>query len=171
MLKRQSDEEKQVKREAKDAARAEAQRQKEAKERERLRQAFFESPAGQARTAFEEGDEVFQASFDVMSQEALIVAMVGSATKKRTSDPTAILNAICREGWELLNGSFVFVEEGQQSRDKFMASGQNVATKGRTFGYYLFKRCESNKRAVSMPWEVTAAVEGTQRTESHSANW
>ena len=170
MLKRQTEEEKQAKREAKDAARADAQRHQEAKELERLRHAFFESPVGQARTAFEQGDEVFQASFDVMSQEALIVAMVGSATKKRTSDPTAVLNAICHEGWELVNGSFVFVEEGQQSRDKFMASGQNVATKGRTFGYYLFKRCESNKQDHTMPWELPSAVNQIQRVESHSGN-
>lgn len=44
-----------------------------------------------------------------------------------------------------MNGSFVFVEKGQQSRDKFMSSGQNVAIKGETVGYYLFKRCEANR--------------------------
>jgi len=57
-----------------------------------------------------------------------------------------VLNAICREGWDLVSGDFVFVEEGQQSRDKFMSSGQNVAINGRTVGYYLFKRCEANQR-------------------------
>ena len=75
-----------------------------------------------------------------MSQEAIIVIMVGSTTMKRTSDPSDVLNAVSREGWELVNGSFVFVEEGQQSRDKFMSSGQNIAVKGSTVGYYLFKR-------------------------------
>lgn len=88
-----------------------------------------------------------------MSQEAIIVPMVGSTTSQKTSDPVAILNAVCREGWELLNGSFVFVEEGQQSRDKFAASGQNIATKGRTVGYYLFKRCEKHRRESANPWE------------------
>jgi len=145
MLARKTAEEKEVNRQRKEAARAEAARAKEAAEFERQRQAFLASPQGQARTAFEEGDEVFQASFDVMSQQAVIVAMVGSTTTKKANDPTAILNAICREGWELLNGSFVFIEEGQQSRDKFMSSGQNVATKGRTMGYYLFKRCDANR--------------------------
>jgi len=101
---------------------------------------FAASPVGRARTAFERGDAVFQYSIDVMSQQAIIVIMMGSATTKKTSDPSDILNAVCREGWELVNGSFVFVEEGQQSRDKFMASGQNVAVKGTTFGYYLFRR-------------------------------
>ncbi|SMF57647.1 hypothetical protein [Streptomyces sp. Amel2xC10] len=80
-----------------------------------------------------------------MSQQAIIVKMVGSTTTKQTTDPVVVLNAVCREGWELVNGSFVFAEQGQQSRDKFMSSGQNVAIKGETVGYYLFKRCEANR--------------------------
>lgn len=107
---------------------------------ERAARAFAKSPAGQARTAFERGDRVHQYSLDVMSQEAIIFAMIGSATTKTTTDPSEVLNSVCREGWDLVNGSFVFVEQGQQSRDKFLASGQNVAIKGRTVGYYLFKR-------------------------------
>jgi len=51
-----------------------------------------------------------------------------------------ILNSVCREGWDLVNGSFVFHELGSESRDKFMASGQNVAVRGTIVGYYLFER-------------------------------
>ena len=59
----------------------------------------------------------------------------------RNSTPgSEILNAVAREGWEIVTASFVFREQGQQSRDKFMSSGQNVATKGTTVGYYLFRR-------------------------------
>jgi hypothetical protein len=97
---------------------------------EKLRQAFFRTPAGLARLAFEKGDQVFQSAFDVMSQQAIIVPMVGGTTSKTTSDPTDILNSVCHEGWELVSGSFVFVQHGQESRDKFMASGQNVAVRG-----------------------------------------
>jgi len=78
-----------------------------------------------------------------MSQAAIIVAMVGSSTSKKTADPSQILNAVCARGWELVNGSFVFVVEGEQSRDKFMASGQNVAVKGRTVGYYRQVSCST----------------------------
>jgi hypothetical protein len=49
-----------------------------------------------------------------------------------------------REGWELVTAPFVFVETGQESRDKFLSSGQNVAIKGATVGYYLFRRAEQN---------------------------
>ncbi len=120
---------------------------------EKQRQAFFTTPAGQARVAYERGDQVFQYSFDVMSQQAIVVAMVGSRTAKSTSDPVAILNSVCHEGWELVNGSFVFVEEGAQSRDKFMSSGQNVAIRGTTVGYYLFRRSEENRKPPTTPWE------------------
>lgn len=123
--------------EAREEAKRSAAAEREARE-------FAASPVGKARTAFQRGDNVFQYSYDVMSQQAVIVIMVGSATSKRISDPSDVLNAVCREGWDLVNGSFVFVEEGQQSRDKFLASGQNVAIKGSTVGYYLFRRCPDN---------------------------
>jgi hypothetical protein len=126
---------------------------------EREKRAFFGSPAGRARVAYEEGDHVFQYAINVMNQQAIIVAMVGSSTKKSTTDPVDVLNSVCHEGWDLVNGSFVFVEEGQQSRDKFMSSGQNVATKGSVVGYYLFRRCEENRRKVGNPWEEPAITE------------
>ncbi len=53
----------------------------------------------------------------------------------------------------MVTGSFVFVEEGQASRDKFASSGQNVATKGSTHGYYLFSRCEELRGDTPEPWE------------------
>jgi len=149
-IKEQERELQQQEREAKQRQREQAER---AEQRERLRQAFFATPAGQARLAFEQGDHVFQYAIDVMTQQAIIVAMVGSTTSKTTTDPVAILNSVCNEGWELVNGSFVFVEEGQQSRDKFASSGQNIATKGTTVGYYLFRRCEDNRRDMPNPWE------------------
>src|SRR5205085_849915 len=104
--------------------------------------------------AYENEDQVFQFAVDVMSQQAIIVSMVGRATSKKAADPTAILNSVCNEGWELVNGSFVFVEQGQQSRDKFLSSGQNVAIKGTVVGYYLCKRCVANIRKTEMLWEI-----------------
>jgi len=80
-----------------------------------------------------------------MNQQAIIVAMVGSKTTSTTADPTAILNAVAREGWEIVSADFPFVMTGQQSRDKFMSSGQNVAVAGTVLGYYVFKRCDANR--------------------------
>jgi hypothetical protein len=127
---------------------AAAQAERERAQGERERQAFLNSPVGQAATAFGRGDHILQYAQNVMSQQAIIVAMVGSNTTKTTQDPTEVVNRVCDQGWELVNGSFVFVEEGQQSRDKFMSSGQNVAIKGATIGYYLFRRCPDNRRTA-----------------------
>ena len=148
---------KEQEREEKEKQRAQAEVEKLARERaerrESARRAFFATPAGRARLAFDCEDHVFQFSMDVMNQQAVVVAMVGANTTKQTKDPVEILNSVCNEGWELVNGSFVFVEEGQQSRDKFASSGQNVATKGSTVGYYLFRRCEANRGDRPEPWE------------------
>ena len=152
----------------KEQRRREAEARKQAEAIEQARRAFFGTPAGQARLAFERGDQVFQYSHNVMSQQAIIVAMVGSTTAQKTADPVAILNSVCHEGWEIVSGSFVFVEQGQQSRDKFMASGQNVAIKGTTVGYYLFKRCETHRRNMGNPWEA-ASDEGARPSEPGSS--
>jgi len=128
-----------------ETAAKEAQKERERAERER--QQYLSTPVGQAEVAFNNGDQVFQYAHDVASQQAVIVAMVGSTTTKQTTDPSDILNAVCKQGWEVVNGSFVFVEQGSQSRDKFMSSGQNIAVKGTTVGYYLFRRCEANRGA------------------------
>jgi hypothetical protein len=110
---------------------------------ERERQAFLATPVGRAREAFERGDLLFQYAHDVESQDAVVIAMVGSTTTRRSTDPSEILNAVAREGWSLVNASFVFREQGSQSRDKFLSSGQNIAVKGTTIGYYVFERRDS----------------------------
>src|SRR4051812_43660087 len=124
--------------------------QDRAKQAEKERQAFEESPAGQARLAFERVDHVFQYSIDVMNQQAIVKTMASlggpsATTKARSSDPTGVLNSVCDEGWELVNGSCVFVEEGETSRKQALSSKVQVAVKGTVMGYYLFKRNEANK--------------------------
>ena len=135
MLKRQSEEEREAKRREKEERQsAEAQAKAERLELERIereRQAFLASPAGQARTAFERGDQLFQFEIDVKNTQAVVIPMVTATTNTSSTDPVEILNSVCHEGWELVNGSFVFHELGSESRDKFMASGQNIAVKGR----------------------------------------
>lgn len=130
------EQEREVQQKQREQAQAEQQVRERAQRREQVRNAFFATPGGQARLAFERGDHVFQCSIDAM----------------KTTDPVATLNSVCNEGWELVSGSFVFVEEGQQSRDK-VGGGQNIATKGTTVGYYLFRRSEANRGETAEPWE------------------
>jgi hypothetical protein len=127
------------------AKQAAAEQERAERQAKREHEKFLASPQGQARTAFENGDAVFQVDFAVMEQKAEVVAMVGAFNSVKSNDATQTLNAIVGEGWDLVAGSFVFVVQGEESRDKFMSSGQNVAVKGETRGYYLFKRNESNR--------------------------
>lgn len=114
--------------------------EKEAAAKAAEERAALESPKGQARLAFERGDEVFQLAMPLLSQKAVIVPMGGGFATSSEKDWSAELNDVVREGWELVNGSVAFLQTGQESRDKFMASGQNVAISGQVVGYYLFRR-------------------------------
>jgi hypothetical protein len=99
-----------------------------AQERERVarraadkeRAAFRRTPIGQARAAFERGDRVFQCALDVERQDAVIVS--------------EILDAVTREGWKLISGSFVSCEQGRERRDT-------------TVGYYLFRRAAHHRQS------------------------
>lgn len=93
---------------------------------------FWASPPGVARRAFSNGDHVFQYEIDLLDRRAIMTAMVGSSARIVRLDPSAVLNAVCREGWELVNGSFVFVRAEEGFRETLM-------------GYYLLRRCEENR--------------------------
>lgn len=95
---------------------------------------FWESPPGVARRAFKNGDHVFQYSLDVLDQTAIMTAMVGSSARIVRLDPSAVLDAVCREGWDLVNGSFVF-----------MRAEDRISSRETVKGYYLLKRCEENR--------------------------
>lgn len=151
----QKDADRAAKARQKSAAEDQARLRKESEQRTREKQAFYSSPAGQARAAFERRDYLFQFFMDVKDTQAVVIPMGTATTTTSTTDPVAILNAVCREGWELVNGSFVFHELGSESRDKFLASGQNVAVRGTIIGYYLFKRSEANRAYESLDsWDV-----------------
>jgi len=128
--------------------------QKNSAARQKQLASFRASPAGGARAAFERGDHLFQFVIDVKNTQAVVIPMGPTKTATTTNDPVAILNSVCNEGWDLVNGSFVFHELGSESRDKFLASGQHVAVKGTVIGYYLFRRSDENRRLTGDPWDV-----------------
>jgi hypothetical protein len=91
---RKTPEEKAAKSEAKEAARA----AKEAEEREaKIQQAweeFWASPAGQARTSFRNGYQVFQYDANVMATASIPkYSVIGKATLQ-SNDATAVLNLV-----------------------------------------------------------------------------
>ena len=99
--------------------RAAQERKRVARRTDDERAAFRRTPVGQARAAFERGDRVFQCALDVERQDAAIVS--------------EILDAVAREGWEPVSGSFVSCEQGRERRDT-------------TVGYYLFRRAAHHRQ-------------------------
>lgn len=114
--------------------------QKQAEQKEANYRRWLQTPAGQARLSRERGDALFQCSIDLAAHKGTIIPMAGGFVNTTGTDPSQVLNQICAEGWELVNGTVVFVPGMQESRDKLMMSGQQVAVSGTTVGYYLFRR-------------------------------
>jgi hypothetical protein len=165
-------EEQEAKNAAKEAENFAKEQRRAAEQHQKTHNAFLASPVGQARTAYARGDAILQLVFDVMRTQTYVVVMSKAGTTTQSSDPTVILNAVSREGWELVTGSFVFLELGSESRDKFMRSGQQIAVSGTILGYYLFRRSETHH----VPQEIASpsmqrscphcgsAMEATERT-------
>lgn len=104
-------------------------------------QEFLLSPIGQARTAFADGDRFFQLELPHSQVKGVVAAMVGVTSQiKHAGGGTDTLGAVAAEGWRLINSGWVYVQTGQESRDKFLASGQQIVTRGEVVGIYLFER-------------------------------
>lgn len=143
-----STEDKAARRAERDEAMA-AEKAKRQAEKERRR--FERSPQGQARAAFQRGDGFYEVELNVRATGSLN-SHGGSGSDvnaygfphRRNGGRTDALSVIESEGWRLEHTNAVFVQTGEDSRDKFMASGQRVAVRGEIVGLYLFRRCEAN---------------------------
>jgi ribosomal protein S27E len=105
--------------------------------------AFWASPQGRAAKAFERGDEFFQIEIPHSSITGFTNAAFNSATAgkiRRNLTRTDLLGQIEESGWLLQHADWVYVQTGQNSRDKFLASGQHVVVTGEVIGIYLFRR-------------------------------
>lgn len=159
---------KQERKAAKKQEKAERQRQRrEAAEeaararKERQRAAMFaQTPAGLARQAAETGQIVFQYIDTLAETTPNVVPMAGAESvegtqglagdkqarqreKLRRFDPRHPIEQIESEGWELLDTGYTFQPTITESRDKFLASGQQEAIGGRVLGIYTFRRSKA----------------------------
>jgi hypothetical protein len=66
-------------------------------------------------------------------------------------DANPVLNAVSREGWELITASFVTARQDARG-EKQHSSDSNGAVPDRTIGYYLFRRCQANQRQPADPF-------------------
>jgi hypothetical protein len=124
----------------KEAERKRRQQEFDVQERARREAEFRASPPGLARTSHHRGDALLQISLDLEDVKSHVIAMDSAWSTRHANDVSEILNAICAEGWDLHSFSTSFVHMGEVSRDRFLASGQEVAVKGRLVGTYVFAR-------------------------------
>ena len=123
---------------------AKAERQA-AQAEERRRQQFLATPVGQATTAKEQGQGFFEIQLTVGSSQRDSTILGGNNfaySKTTTATHAGTLAAIEAVGWRLEHVGYVFVVTSESSRDKFMASGQQVAVSGETVGIYLFRNVD-----------------------------
>lgn len=119
-------------------------REQRAREREHLKQqmwvdaqreAFFQSPAGRARLAFERGQHLFQYELEIDQVTPTLIPGPLGAPPRVTQDPVDILNSVVVEGWKLVDGRFFYAEQ-----------------RG-VFGCYLFKRSKKRRQQMNDPWQ------------------
>ncbi|WEH13306.1 hypothetical protein [Streptomyces sp. VNUA24] len=108
----------------------------------------------QARLAFERGDGWFETEIDQRSSGSLNPygntgmdlgsPAVGRVKVDRPEAPPSprgdLLSRIEDVGWKLHTAQYIYVQLGEESRDKWLSSGQRVAIKGKIVGMYLFER-------------------------------
>ncbi len=118
--------------------RAEArERKRQLKSAEALKQAFFETPAGRARLAYQRGHRLFQYELEINGLGPTIVPGPVGSPALITTDPVDILNAVTVEGWKLVTGKFIHSE-----------------IRNGAVGCYLFKRSQKRRLAMNNPWQA-----------------
>lgn len=82
--------------------------------------------------------EIPHSSITGFTNAAFNSATKGTIRQKLTR--TDLLGQIEETGWRLVHADWVYIQTGQNSRDKFLASGQHVVVTGEVIGIYLFRR-------------------------------
>ena len=140
---------------------AQAQQQRAAADRQREWEAWLATPQGRARTAWENGDGLFQIRLTMaQTQQRALVLRSGAkgSTKTKSHEQTDILTGIEDEGWSLFQTGFYFHPQGSVSRDKFIASGQHEQIMGEVVGVYIFRRTERGGELVAGSSDEIAAA-------------
>lgn len=113
----------------------ERERQRQEMSVEASRQAFYRTPAGKARLAYNRGHRLFQYELELDRLEPTVIAGPIGSPARETTDPVDILNSVIVEGWKLVTGKFVHVE-----------------VRNSAVGFYLFKRSHKRRQPMNDPW-------------------
>jgi hypothetical protein len=118
-----------------------SEEEREIQKVEKEKRAWLQSPLGKATVAKENGNGFFEIELEIAISTRTVVFGSGDFAfgKNKKSDYTELLSQIESIGWRLEHVGYYFMITGEESRDKFLASGQHTAVKGKTMGVYLFR--------------------------------
>jgi hypothetical protein len=147
----------------------EAKRRREEAQKRRL--AWEATDHGRAKVAYDAGEMFFQMQRVISVTKAEVFIMMGASSTSEEVDKSAqggagfmssirdaaaasienlpitqTLAAIEGIGWRLAHAGYTYRETYSESRDKFLASGQQVATAGEIVAIYLFRRALGQTR-------------------------
>jgi hypothetical protein len=122
----------------------------------RTKREFDATPWGQASAARANGARLFQITLPLSTSKATVVPMAGAFTDIEAGNHGKTLDLIEREGWKLDHVGYVFRALGSESRDKFLASGQQEAISGEIVGIYIFRVVEGARGNVMTSVEQDA---------------
>jgi hypothetical protein len=128
--------------EANAAKQAAAIQAREAREEANRQTAFRATPVGQAMAAREQGQGFFEMQLVVGESQRDSTIFGGNNTnwaREKKVTHAGTLAAVEAVGWKLEHVGYIFQVTSESSRDKFLASGQQIAVSGRTVGIYLFR--------------------------------
>lgn len=122
-------------------------------------QRFRESVPGRAAAAYDRGDAFFQVELshaDVTGSTNAFTGIARDATIGRRAVASDVLGRIEQAGWRLEHVNWIYVQTGQDSRNKFMGTGQQVVVTGQVVGIYLFRRDDEHGQTIERPDLATA---------------
>ena len=150
---------------AKARALQEAAEKRRREEEEKQRRAWAATDHGRAQLAYDAGEMFFQLQRVISVTKAEVFVMMGASAVSEEVDKSAqggtgfmgslmdsaaasvenlpitqTLAAVEGIGWRLAHVGYTYRETYSESRDKFLASGQQVATAGEVLAIYLFRR-------------------------------
>lgn len=118
---------------------AEQDKKRKENAEQKKHQEWLRTPLGLATSAKDAGNGFFELELEIGSSNRSVSFGTADYGKHKKSDFTGLLSQIEDIGWKLEHVGYYFMTTGETSRDKFLASGQNVAVKGKTMGVYLFR--------------------------------
>ena len=116
-----------------------------AKEQERARREFLETPIGQATIAKEQNHGFFEIELEVGSSQRDSTVWRTNDTnipQDKTETHAGTLAAIEAIGWRLEHVGHVFVVTSESSYERLLGSGEQTAVSGETIGIYLFRNTD-----------------------------